>query len=373
MTVSTNAPRAAIIGGGLIGLSCAFELARRGAVVTVLEAGHCGGAASGAAAGMLAPGAEAVGEGGPDAYSRFCLNSLRQWPDFIDAIQAAGGPRISLRADGSLLIASSLEEAERLAENLIAQGQTAEALDSEAVARRQPGLAGLPGALWLPEESHLDPRQAVTALRAALETMGVRVVEDRPVRRLETKDGHVSALVHDRGAEPCDFAVIACGGGADLRGQVPALSALTPVKGQMSALGGVAHGLRCVVRGEVYMIPRSQDEVWIGASVEPGRSDTKVEDGVIAGLRAKAEALYPALSGMETIRRWAGARPGTRDGFPLIGESGIRGAYLAAGHYRNGILAAPATARAIADLALDRVSAPLLDSFSPGRIELTAA
>lgn len=372
MTVSTTAPRAVVAGGGLIGLSCAFELARRGAAVTVLEAARCGGAASGAAAGMLAPGAEAVGEDGPDAYSRFCLDSLRLWPDFIADIEAAGGPRIALRNDGSLLAAGTVEEAERFAAGVRAQGQAAEALDASAAAARQPGLANVPAALWLPEESHLDPRKAVAAVRVAAEALGVRIVENTPVRRLETEAGRVSALVHDDGSEPCGIAVIACGVGAELRSQIPSLSALTPVKGQMTALSG-AHGLRCVVRGEAYIIPRSDNKVWIGASVEPGRSDSVVDEATIAGLRAKAETLYPGLSDLRETRRWAGVRPGTRDGRPLIGPTGVEGAFLAAGHYRNGVLAAPATARAIAGLALDRMRDPLLDSFSPGRIELTAA
>lgn len=373
MTVSQHAPRAVIAGGGLIGLSCAFELARRGAAVTVLEAEHCGGGASGAAAGMLAPGAEAVGEGGPDAYTRFCLDSLRQWPDFIAAIQAAGGPRVGLRPDGSLLVAGSYEEAERLAASVSAQGQIAQAFTAKEAALRQPGLSKIPAALWLPEDSHLDPRQALAALSTALGALGVRVVEGAAVRRLETAGARVTGLVHDQGVESCDFAVIACGAGAGLLDQIPILNALTPVKGQMAALGGAAHGLRCVVRGEVYLIPRGEQEIWIGASVEPGQGDLEVDDTVIADLRRKAEALYPSLARLNTIRCWAGVRPGTRDGFPMIGESGVRGVYLATGHYRNGVLAAPATARVIADLTLDSVSASLPDSFSPRRIELTAA
>lgn len=368
----TDAPRVAIAGGGIIGLSCAFALAQAGARVSLFERGEFGGAASGAAAGMLAPNAEAVQDGAEAAVAAFCRHSLTLWPDFAARIEKLSGESLPLSWSGSLIVTDTAEEAADMAVAARAGGGKAEALDREGLLARQAGLGEEAGhGVWLPEEGHVDPRAAVSALVAALRAMDVEIVENASVRGVETRRGALRALrvEHDgvTRSVACDAAVIASGIEPALAGSCPALRLLYPVKGQMLALDGAGVALSRVVRGGAYLIPRADGEIWVGASSEHGAADMKLQDSVIRRLRRAAERLVPALADAAELRRWAGLRPGTRDSLPLIGGDGPEGVFLAAGHYRNGVLAAPATAEAITAMILEGETPELAAPFAPAR------
>lgn len=372
MSFSQKGPHVAIAGGGIIGLACAFRLASEGARVSLFEKGEIGSGASCAAAGMLAPNAEAVQDGAEAAVSALGRYSLGLWRGFAKELKAAGGPALKLNWSGSLLISDSAEDAARMKTEVKEAGGKAQTLDRAALEKRLPALAaGADHGVWLSEEGHVNPREAVEALLAASQAAGVEIFENASVRGIETRKGALSALrVEQNGATQsvaCDAAVIAGGVEAALSASCPALGLLYPVKGQMVVLDGTGVDLGCVLRGGAYLIPRNPEEIWVGATAEHGVDDLTVKDAAIQRLRRAAAAMIPALAEAKELRRWAGLRPGTRDSLPLIGPNGPQGVYLAAGHYRNGILSAPATAEIIATMILKGETPDWAETFLPER------
>jgi len=238
------------------------------------------------------------------------------------------------------------------------------------LASRQPGLGkDVQAALLLDREGHVHPHQVIAALLAALERLGVPRRSGTRLTGLTRHAGRVTgariSTPDGETVEPADQVLICHGFAADLAAELPALGALRPVKGQMASLDARGLDLRRIVRGSAYLIPRGE-EVWVGASVERGLSDNQLDEAVTADLIAKAETILPGLEGREVMRRWAGVRPGAQDGRPLIGPAGLEGVYIAAGHYRNGVLAAPETARLMAQLMLQGTDAEI-GAFMPDR------
>lgn len=336
-----------IRGAGIIGLSCAWQLARRGAAVEIVDTGLPGRGASWAAAGMLAPAFEAAGESG--AHPRLfelCLRSARLWPEFADEIGRASGRDTGYRPEPSLAVAVTEAEAahlEALAQTMAAHGQVADRLSRAEASTIEPALGlAVTRAMLLPTDTQIDNRAAIGALLVALERRGVRV-------RAEP-------------SRPADIEIIATGW------QTPGAS---PVKGQMLSIGPrTGHPRRVLRRGAVYVAPKA-DRVVIGATMEPGASDRVVHGEDIAALRALAVEMCPALRDGNVIESWAGVRPATPDRAPMIGLAG-NGRILAAGHYRNGILLAPVTAEIVARLVLDGETDELAASFVPERFGLPA-
>ncbi|NWG47031.1 MAG: FAD-dependent oxidoreductase, partial [Alphaproteobacteria bacterium] len=236
-------------------------------------------------------------------------------------------------------------------------GQRVSSWSAQALAEAEPGLAPAGGALVFPEDGQVDARALVTALSAALTGRGVPVAAHCPAEALLLEDGAVIGL--RTAAGPVRGEVVLATGAAPLglpleeagqpRGRLS--PPVRPVKGQMAALilppdAPTLH--RVVWAPGLYLVPREGRRVLVGASVEEAGFDARVTAGVIAGLLARAAALCPALAEAELAEVWSGFRPATPDHLPLIGPSERRGLHLALGHYRHGILLAPATARLMA-------------------------
>lgn len=379
MNTSLSAPRVAIIGAGIIGLSCAWELARRGAHVTLYDSGfHPGRGASWAAAGMLAPAYEAAGE--PGANPRLfdlCIESARQWSAMSATIRAATKRDVLHAIGPSLAVAQTAEDQTRMAGLAAALTARHVAFDvlspAEAVAAEPCLRAGNKGALRLPTDGQVDNRLLVDALIRALE-QHEQVAFVKGTAPLDLVQGKIVLDGFDRVVLAAGWETARVVAGAIALGEIaPVLREIEPVAGHMLAFNHLPDGpvmtLRC---GALYIVPKA-GRVVVGASVEPGETSTQIDWEAIRSLEAAAQALCPMLKRATIIEAWRGIRPGTPDHAPMIGPLGETGALIAAGHYRNGILLAPVTAQIMADMILDGKTCALAEAFSPARFAAATA
>ena len=358
----------AIIGGGVIGLTVALELAHRGEDVCVYERGECGTGASWAAAGMLAPYTEEP-ESAP--MRSLCARSLQMYPAFAAQLRDYG-PDVHLQCAGILSLAfDDVDELKlrRRGEQLEREGIRATWLAPREVLSLEPVVrSGVRGGLLVHDEGHVDNRRLGRALRAACASAGVRVREQTGNVSVEMDSRRVLGLRTNEGYAPADAVVNCAGAHADrIAGVAPeCVPPLRSVKGQIVELG-VADGLmrHAVWVPGAYLVPRVSGRLIIGATVEAA-DDERVTSGGIASLLDAANASAPALRDFAITDMWAGVRPGTPDGMPVLGTTARNGYFVATGHYRNGILLAPLTGALIAD-AVQNKQTPELEPFSIGR------
>ncbi len=351
-----------VIGAGLIGLATAFELGERGATVRVYDRGEPGRAASWAGAGMLAPYTERVGD---EALLEFCASALREYPAFVERVHAASGIDPHLRLNGVVHAAFSDADLERLrrhAQELAARNVPTEMLDRSTLLSAEPWLGShVTGGLIVSGEGCVDNRRFGRALVSACQTRGV-LIERSAALRVECDERRVLGLRTDFGFVTADAIVNACGAWASqLHGVPPScVPPIEPIKGEMLALtvpeGFVRHATW--VPG-VYLVPRDDGRLLVGATVERAGFDERVTAQGMHELLHAALSAAPSLGSFAVTESWAGLRPGTPDGLPFLGPTPVAGFYLACGHYRNGILLAPATARLMADAIETKADAEL--------------
>ena len=364
-----------IVGAGLIGCGIAYELAKRGAAVTVFDRAEPARAASWAGAGMLAPFSEAT----PDAeLVALCRDSLALYPAFVEELRERTGVDARLRRDGTLHVALDEAQLAALAAHagtFRANGGDVALLDRTNALAREPMLAkDLAGGLFVANEAQVDNRRLGRALVAACESLGVRFervgdialeADARRVRGLRTAYGFTSAptVVNAAGAWAGELA------GVPARARV----AVRPIAGEMLALAVPAGAIRSLVwLGHRYLVPRDDGRLLVGATVRERGFDARVTAAGLHDLLDAALAAAPALASFAVVETWAGLRPGTHDGRPYLGATALDGYVVASGHYRNGILLAPITAQAISALIVDGTAAPLAP-FSPQRPQPEAA
>jgi glycine oxidase len=358
----------AIIGAGVIGLAGACELRRRGAEVTVFDRDAAGHAASWAAAGMLAPHSEALGD---RALEALCLASLRRYPAFVAELTERTGVDPYLRLDGTLHLAFDAAGRARLETLGAASGVPARLLTRAELLEAEPMVSKLTTAgLLIEGEGQVDNRRLGRALLAAALDAGVRVEEHAGEIAVECDARRVLGVRTSRGFRPARAVVNAAGAWAGTLPGAPLPLPVRPKKGQMAALA-VPRGFarRLVWTPDVYLVPRADGRLLIGATVEDAGFDQRVTAAGVASLLGAALQAAPSLGGFTVSETWAGLRPDSSDGRPFIGATSIAGYYLAAGHYRNGILLTPVTAELLADAIEERASALDAAPFDPRRAE----
>jgi glycine oxidase len=345
----------------------------------VLVDPDCGDAASDVAAGMLAPVSESLfGEG---ALLRVNLLAVTRFPEFAAELQQVTGHDIGLRREGTLAIAydhGDLAALTRLTAFRRSAGLGAEELDSRACRRLEPFLTpDVHGGVLFAGDWSVDNRRYAAALRAAMGAAGVRTTRDR-VTQAHVKDGRVRG-VRLAGGEDIDSAMVVvaagCWSGAVAGLPGPLRAAVRPVKGQLLRLRHptgfppvISHTLRATVRGaDVYLVPRADGEVIVGATSEERGLDRTVTAGAVHDLLRDAMSVLPVTSELILAETCAGLRPGTPDNGPIVGGCGIGGLILATGHYRNGILMSPVTADAIVACLIGGRPAVEWEPFTPGR------
>jgi glycine oxidase len=343
--------KALIVGAGVAGLGIGWRLAQAGVQVTVLERGEPGMGASFAAAGMIAATAEMADA--PPAEAAFAGRARVLWPGFAAELEATSGVVVGYRQNGALM----LEQRPAI----LPPGT--QWLDRAAARVRAPMLADVPGALWVPEEAQADSRALTRALGRALSAAGGRLLSGVTVTAVEAK-----AAVTPSGRHEADAVILAAGAWSGALGLPVTPVPITPVKGQMIALApppGTAIP-EPVIWGEgVYLVPRS-DRLLVGATVEEAGFDLGLTETARDDLRARAERLISGLKHWTLAEHWAGLRPRSPDGLPLLGRLG-NGVFVAGGQYRNGILFAPAIAEHLRDLVLGR--AAVIPAFDPQRFQ----
>jgi glycine oxidase len=349
-------PDIAIIGAGAIGLSIAWRLAQRGAVVHVYDAGLAGHGATWASAGILvaAAGHAPTGSRGDDIHDApllaLCRRGLAEWPAFVAELEMASGADVGYRTDGTLLVALDDAEAERMRAEA-----TTPWLSAAELAAMEPALAGrVTGGEWHADEHQIDNRRLAGALVEAVRRAGGHLHE-RTSAALEL-GGARPVIRTTAGSRAFDRVVLAAGAwSAGVGGLPDALRPPTrPVKGQMLAIGDPSSGpwLRhTVFTRDVYLVPRGDGRLLVGATVEDAGYDVTVTAGGVHALLAGARTLLPAIDTAPLLETWAGLRPGSPDDAPMLGTL-TDGVIAACGHYRNGILLTPLTGTVIADVAL---------------------
>jgi glycine oxidase len=379
---STNGkPQVVIIGAGVIGLAVAWRLARRGLGVTVFDRGAAGQGASHAAAGMLAACAEA--EPGEQALIALGRESQARWPAFAEELRASTGMDVELRTEGTLVVALTTDDQARLQHHLTFQhqlGLPVQWITAAEVRGREPHLTSkLAGAVFSPEDHQVNNRTLALALRKAAEEAGVIINEHQPVQAISTRGERVSGIVLTDGTQVAsEHVVIAAGAWSRSIDGIPPnlLPPVRPIKGQMLALqdNPAAPLISHVVWGPgVYLVPRKDGRVLIGATVEERGYDTSITAGGMLALLEAAWRVVPGIEELPITETWVGHRPGSRDDAPILGATPIEGLVYATGHHRNGILLAPITAHAITRLIADNLFEQSIRPFGIERFTPVAA
>ena len=356
------------VGGGVIGLSCAWRAAQRGARVAVLERGEPGCGATRVAAGMLAP----VGEltfGEPELLE-LTLAAARLYPQFVAELEAASGEETGYRQLGALHVALDRDEAAQL--RRVHELQRSLELEAEWLPPRrcrelESGLTpSFHGGVFAAGEAAVDPRALSRALAAALRAEGAEVQTGIEVVAGVFDGGRLAGVraqstgAADPGSDVqreylAETVVLATGAWSGATQWLPehARPRVRPVKGQVLELrrrDGEPPARHILASERVYLVPRPDGRLIVGATVEEMGFDTTVTAGGVHELLREAYRLLPDVAEMELLDAIAGLRPGTPDNLPLVGPGAIDGLVLATGHFRNGILLAPLAAEAVADL-----------------------
>lgn len=364
-------PDVAIVGGGVVGCACAWMLARAGASVALYERGRLAGEASGASAGILAPLAESDS---PGPFARLAVAGLTAFREEIERLVEESGIDPEYRRCGVLRMA--LEEADAASLRTAARWQTNEALglrwlDATQLAELEPALAPSHGALISAEEGMVRPALLTRALATAAARNGARLHEQTDVAGPAISGGRVSGVRLGSGVVKAAGHVLVAGGAWSpaLAGDGVAALPVFPVKGQYALLNIVPRPLRHVVfAGEGYLVPRVDGTIYAGATQEDAGFDRRVTAAGVGSVLEMARAILPALGEAEVVGSGAGLRPGSADGLPTLGAApGVAGLFIAAGHFRNGVLMSLITGRLMADLILGGEPSLPLAPFSPER------
>lgn len=364
-----------IVGGGVIGLSLAWELAQRGFRVTIVERDRVGRATSWAGTGILPP---ANLERATDPIDQLRGLSHQLFPQWIDRLESITGIDCGFRRCGGWYLADTRgEQAAMLGmkgywDEL---GIACQPLSLDELCQREPSLSSWArrseqvSAWWVEDECQLRPPRFLQALDQACRAEGVEFIEQAEVADIRQRDGASEILVGDRWLGS-DAVIVGAGAwsgqvAASLRLEI----SLVPIRGQILLLKSATPLLHSVVNvGHRYMVCREDGHTLVGSCEEEVGFQLGTTDTVLGSLREFAVELVPELSSAAEVTAWSGLRPATFDGFPMIGRVPCaENIYVAAGHFRSGLHLAPATAVVMADLLEGRQPRVSIDSFGVGK------
>jgi glycine oxidase len=360
----------AVVGAGVIGTAITYELVARGASVTLLESRGTGLGSTQAAAGMLVPYLEGFGR----PLLPLAVKSLDMYDAFVDRVSRGSGIGIGYQRTGSLQVATadqSLDELQHIAADARAAGQECELLDEQAAREAEPQLTPeISGALFMKSHGFVVTADLCAALAAGAIKRGARVRVPARAVRVEHREGRFAIDLDIGAAVTAQHVVIAAGswsGQIAIEG-VPPLP-VRPIRGQLLQLASDAPPLHRIVWGpRCYLVPVSRNTILVGATVEDAGFDERTTVAGVRDLLDSACDLVPHLWQATFVGARVGLRPTTVDEMPIIGRSvKLPGLVYATGHYRNGVLLAPLTARVVADLVLDNRDDPLLTAAAPQR------
>ncbi len=368
-----------IIGGGVIGLGIGWQLSKAGLLVSLFERGRVGQGASWAAAGMLAPFSEAHTEE-PELLKLGC-ESLSLYPKWVEELQSDSGITIDYRVDGTLIVGIEQDDTDQL-QHLYKAQQLLE-LDVQWLTGRkardiEPSLSPrVSCAIRCDTDYQVDNRLMVNALKHVYQKCGGKLYENCSVKRIEIEDRaaigiHTEAMYHD-----ADIVILAAGCWSTELVGIPdnIRPPVRPVKGQMLALqmedgielNSVIRTIRARYPTSVYLVPRVDRRLIVGATTEEMGFDTRLTVGGMFELLRGAWEVVPGLYELPIIETWTGLRPGSRDNAPILGTTPIENLIYATGHYRNGILLTPITVYAITELILTGETPDTIKPFNVDR------
>ena len=350
MPAGVSATQVAVVGGGVIGAACARAVAQRGLPVAWFAPGPDAAAASAASAGMLA----AQIEPHDDQLLPLAVRGRDLYEPLAAALKDTTGIDIGFQHIGITTVAFAAREAAALYDRVAAQRQTGlrcDWLEAAELHGRWPGIAPQAlGALFAPEDGCLDPTSLTAALQADARRLGATVVPEAVVRVAAT-GGRVSGVVTERSTVPAEHVVLAAGAWSPRIGGLPRSLPIEPVRGQIVAIAWPEAVRPMIIHhGLGYLLPRGAEAI-LGSTMERAGYDAHTTAQGVAGIRAAAERLCPAIGPLPTRRVWAGLRPMTPDGRPILGaDPDMVGLWYATGHGRNGILLAAITGEILGDL-----------------------
>lgn len=380
MQLPNNTAEIVILGGGVIGLSIARSLALRGARdITLIERNQLGAESSFAAAGMLAPQAEANSS---DEFFRLLCQSRDLYSSFASSLLDETGIDIELDTTGTLYLAFTQHDAEEIDQRYRWQtrdGLPVEKLSASDAKLLEPAInSTVQAALLFPGDIQVENRRLVAALADSVNSLGVKLLTETEVESLQVARDRVVGIRTTRGSISCSKVVLSAGCWSSKivveelpseRHGLKSSPSIEPVRGQMICLGTKPPLVRHVIyspRG--YVVPRRDGRLLAGSTTETAGYAKHVTAGGISTILRNAQEISPAVSALPMLDSWAGLRPKASDGLPVMGPCDeIAGLFYATGHYRNGILLAPISGELMAEALLNEIVSPWLVTFSPNR------
>ncbi|HTS87688.1 MAG TPA: glycine oxidase ThiO [Gemmatimonadales bacterium] len=355
-----------VVGGGPVGAACARELAEAGRKVLLIDRGDAQGEGWRAAAGMLAAQAGTQPE---DPLFELGLAGRERYAEWATPLRESTGIDIGFWQEGIARIAADEDDAALLRSSVAGQrqqGHLCDWFDAGEVKDRWPWIGATHGALWAPRDAALHPERLVEALGKDAERLGATVLRDQ-ITGVERRGNRVVG-VSGRETYHAGDVILAAGAWSRLLAGLPRPLAVEPIRGQMAALAWPSEVPRAIVLGRGAYVASRDGEAVVGSTMEHAGFNAEVTAAGLAEIFTGVSAICPALAGGEVLRTWAGLRPVTPDGLPIIGrEPRLEGLWYATGHGRNGILLAGITGVIIARLLVGENEVEDLAALRPER------
>jgi len=364
-----------IIGGGIVGLSIGWQLTRKGRNVEIYDKGEAGKGAAWVSAGMLAPQAEMGFE--EIELFKLCRHSLELYPEYLSILKDDSGIDVQLDRSGSLMTGFNRDDSERLRrlyEFRDKVGLPVKWITGTEAREIEPLLSPkCTNAIWIPEDAQIDNLELLRALKKAFNNCGGTLIENSKIDEIIINNSKIKGIGVNGDKVDCENLVVSAGAWSRLIPGIPdnILPPVRPVKGQIITLEmNDECNINPAIRGQdVYLVPKSDGRLLVGASNEDLGFDTEPTAGEIFRLLERGWETIPAIYDLHIKSIDVGLRPGSRDHNPILGKTFIDGMYFATGHYRNGVLLAPITGISLCELIINGSTFDEINFFNISRFE----